>query len=159
MIVKNDTWIPTEDLEALIAFAKPAGRAPELIAFWCARDTKGLARKHVATGVSRVDIFVGPAPMLEPAFNWKWTARRMELDGLEEVLVYTIAHELQHCAQDMPPSEEWTERRERNADAHACRVLRRWRRRVARAVLTAAAGIAIALPAAAAQVSRGRRSA
>jgi hypothetical protein len=126
----NETWIDTHALEDMIAFAKPEGREPDRIDFYCcAEPTHGATYTRAPGGVVehvRVVVCVGPAPgHVPPDYSWTFRTGRVELRGLDEAVLYILSHELQHATQGAGLT---IEQMERNADAHACRVLRRYRR-------------------------------
>lgn len=130
MQLVNETWIDTHALEDMIAFAKPEGREPDRIDFYCcAEPSHGATYTSAPGGVVehvRVVVCVGPAPgHVPPDYSWTFQARRLELRGLDEAVLYILSHELKHATQGAGLK---IEQMERAADAHAVRCLKRYRR-------------------------------
>jgi hypothetical protein len=128
--IENQTWLDRYALEDLVEAARiPGVREPWLIQFLTDYSVHGRTERYGPDHeTARVLIWIGPPPShTPPGYSWTRTpryARSVRLHGLTELLLHIIAHEMKHCAQADPRGLA----AERDADAHACRVLRRYRR-------------------------------
>jgi hypothetical protein len=117
-------------LEDLVEAARiRGGREPWLVQFLTDYTVHGRTERYGPDHeTALVRIWIGPPPSHEPpGYSWIHQpryARRVRLHGLPEILLFLISHELRHVAQADPRGLA----AERNADAHACLVLRRYRR-------------------------------
>lgn len=110
-LVRNLTALPARYLVCLVAFCRPVGLWRFSITFKGSEAPCGRADDW-----GRAIVGIGQG---QPC-----SVRKAHLRGFEETLLYITAHELQHVHQG-PGPREW---RERDADAHALRCLRRYRR-------------------------------
>lgn len=121
LTVRNRTALPTSWLEQLVDQVRPEGLAGDYaIEFLPDSMPHGIADAHLR----RVRVYVAGDP---PPGHAYLKRRTIKLHSAAEACVFVLAHELRHCWQHESGRRMREDPKERDADAWAARVLRRWR--------------------------------